>query len=113
MRIVIILLAALWGILSVLAFAVTRKHTRDARFTAAYIVLYPVLAVVLFLNDPVPLWLAVPAAFGFVPWLMAGSHLWRSLKDPAAVREDELMGIPRAYWLWGGAGAIALGILFN
>ncbi len=113
MRLVIVLIAAAWGIASVLAFAKARHRSADARLTAFYILAYPVLAVGLFLNEPVPMWLAVPAVFGFLPWLLAGPHLGRILRDPGAIRADEVMGIPKAYWLWGGAGAFALGLLFS
>jgi hypothetical protein len=113
MRLVVVLIAALWGIVAVLAFAQTSERSSDAKLTAAYIVLWPVLVVILLLNEPVPMWLAVPAVFGFIPWLMAGPHLWAVLKDPAQTRPDEVVGIPRAYWVWGGLGAILLGIVFN
>jgi hypothetical protein len=59
------------------------------------------------------MWIGVPAAFAFIPWLMAGPHLWRILRDPTQIKADEVMGIPRPYWLWGGLGALLLGILFN
>jgi len=113
MRVVIILIAALWGIGAVAAFAKTRDKSPDARLTAAYIVLWPVLAVVLLINEPVPMWVAVPAVFGFIPWLMAGPHLWEINKDPSKTRLDEIIGIPKTYWIWGGLGAVLLGIIFS
>jgi hypothetical protein len=112
-RLVIVLVAALWGICSVLVFATTRNKSPDAKLTAAYILLWPALAVILILNEPVPMWIAVPAMFGFIPWLMAGPHLWSILRDTAVYRPNEVMGIPRAYWTWGGLGAILLGIVFS
>jgi hypothetical protein len=113
MRLVIVAIAALWGIAAVLAFAKTSERSQDAKLTAAYILLWPALAVALLLNEPVPLWLAVPVVFGFIPWLMAGPHLWAVLKDPAATHPDEIVGIPRAYWVWGGVAAVLLGLVFN
>jgi hypothetical protein len=112
-RVAVILIAALWGILAVTAFALGRNRSRDARMSAGYILAYPVLAVILILNDPVPMWLAVPAVFGFIPWLLAGPHLWRITADPSRGRPDEWIGIPKAYWLWGGLGALALGLVFS
>jgi hypothetical protein len=112
-RLLVVFIAALWGIAGVVALVRSRTRDRDARLTAAYILGYPVLAVGVFLSHPVPLWLGVPVVFGFIPWLMAGPHLWRLLADPGAARPDELIGIPRAYWLWGGLGALALGFLFD
>lgn len=113
MRILIVSVAALWGIAAVLAFLRARDKSPDARLTAAYILLYPVLVVVLFLNEPVPLWIGVPAMFGLVPWILAGPHLWKLARDPSAERPDEIMGIPKAYWYWGGIGAILLGLVFS
>jgi len=113
MRLVIITIAALWGIAALIAFTKTSDRSLDAKLTAAYILLWPVLGVILLLSEPVPLWLAVPVVFGFIPWLMAGPHLWAVVKDPAQTRPDEVIGIPRAYWVWGGLGAVLLGIVFN
>ena len=113
MRVAVVIIAALWGIAGVLALAKTQGSPLDARLTAAYILLWPVLAVILLLNDPVPQWLAVPTVFGFIPWLMAGPHLWAVLKDPSQIRPDELIGIPTLYWGWGGLAAIALGVVFG
>jgi len=113
MRLVIILIAALWGVAAVLAFVRTREKSTDGKLTAAYILLWPALVVILLLNEPVPMWIAVPVMFGFIPWLMAGPHLWAILKDREEYRPDEIMGIPKAYWTWGGLGAVLLGILFS
>jgi len=113
MRLVVIAIAALWGIAAVVAFVRTADRSMDARLTAAYIVLWPVLAVALYLSEPVPLWLAVPAVFGFLPWFLAGPHLSAILRDPSQSRPDELIGIPNAYWIWGGIGSVLLGFVFN
>lgn len=113
MRLVIILIAALWGVAAVLAFAWSADRSADAKLTAAYILGWPVLAVILYLNEPVPLWVAVPVMFGFIPWVMAGPHLSSLIADPSRSDPDEIIGIPKPYWIWGGIGAILLGILFN
>ena len=113
MRLVVILVAALWGVAAVLAFARTQYKPLDAKLTAAYILIWPVVGLILVLNEPVPMWIAVPAMFGFIPWLMAGPHLWAILKNTEVYRPDEVMGIPKAYWTWGGLGAILLGIVFS
>jgi hypothetical protein len=112
-RLIVVVIAAFWGIASVVAFFGTRGRPADAKLTAGFIALWPALVVTLILSEPVPMWLAVPTMFGFVPWLMAGPHLWEVLKDSTACRPDELMGIPKDYWKWGGLGAIVLGILFS
>lgn len=113
MRLVIVVLAALWGIGAVLVFAKTQKKSLDAKLTASYILLWPALVVLLLLNEPIPMWIAVPTMFGFIPWLMAGPHLWAILRDAATYRPDEVIGVPKAYWTWGGLGAIVLGIIFS
>lgn len=113
MRLVIILIAALWGVGAIMAFVNTREKTFDAKLTAAFILLWPSLVVALLLNEPVPMIIAVPTMFAFIPWLMAGPHLWKILQDPSQSQPDEIMGIPKTYWAWGGLGAILLGILFN
>jgi hypothetical protein len=113
MRLIIVLIVALWGIASLLAFVRTQGKAPDAKLTAAYVLLWPALVVILLLNEPVPMWIAVPAIFGFIPWLLAGAHLWAILADKAAYRSDEIMGTPKVYWTWGGLGAILLGILLS
>jgi len=113
MRFAIILLAAIWGILAVVAFVLGRNRSLDARLSAAYVLLYPVLAITLILSEPVPLWLAVPVVFGLIPWLLAGPHLWRISADPSRSQADEVIGIPKLYWIWGGLGALALGLVFS
>jgi hypothetical protein len=112
MRILIVTVAALWGIAAVLVFLRAKDKSADAKLTAAYILGYPVLVVALFLNEPVPMWFAVPAMFGLVPWILAGPHLWSLVRDPTAGRPDEIIGIPKAYWYWGGIGSVLLGLLF-
>ena len=113
MRLVLILIVTLWGWAGLWAFAKTTHKSLDAKLTAAYLVAWPAAAIALLLNEPVPLWLSVPVVFGFVPWLMAAPHLWAVLKSPSASRPGELIGIPRAYWIWGGLGSLLLGLMFN
>ncbi len=113
MRLIIIVIAAAWGIGAVWAFALTANRSLDAKLTAAYILCWPALVAILYLNDPVPLWISVPVMFGFIPWFMAGPHLSEILADPARTKPDEIIGIPKDYWFWGGIGAILLGLVFN
>lgn len=113
MRIVLILVAAGWGAFALLCFAAAANKSLDAKLTAIYLIGWPVVAIGLFLNEPVPLWLAVPVAFGFLPWFLSGPHLYTIVRDPASSQPDELIGIPLAYWKWGGIGSILLGILFS
>lgn len=111
MRLVLIVIASLWGSAAVLAFYKAGDKSPDARLTAVYFILWPVIAVAMILAQPVPLWIAVPVVFGFLPWFLSGPHLWAVLKDPSQSRPDEIIGIPRSYWIWGGLGAVLLGLL--
>lgn len=113
MRVALLLIVVLWGLAAVAAFVKARDKSTDARLTATYFLLWPVLAVLLILSAPVPLWIAVPVVFGFIPWFLSGPHLWAILNDPSQSRPDELIGIPKAYWGWGGLGAVLLGLLFG
>lgn len=108
-----ILIVGLWGVAALMALVRTADASLDARLSAAYFLLWPALAVILFLNDPVPLWLGVPVLFGFLPWFLSGPHLWAVLRDPSQTRVDEIIGIPKAYWFWGGISAFLLGLIFN
>jgi hypothetical protein len=113
MRIVLILIVSAWGIVALSSFVMTANKSLDAKLTSAYLLVWPIVAVALFLNEPVPLWLAVPAVFGFLPWFLAGPHLYAILRDPSQSRPDEIIGIPRAYWKWGGIGSVLLGLVFD
>ena len=113
MRLVLIALATLWGIGAVLAFLQTREKTLDAKLTAAYFVGWPALLVLVYLNQPLPLWIGVPVMFGFVPWFLSGPHLWGILQDPSRSKSGEVVGIPIGYWKWGSIGAVLIGIIFN
>ena len=96
-RLIIIVISAAWGIGAVAAFVVTADKSLDAKLTAAYFGLWPALALTLIINQPVPLWLAVPVTFGFIPWFLSGPHLWSIMKAPERSRADELVGIPLGY----------------
>jgi hypothetical protein len=113
MRLVLIAIATLWGIGALFAFLRTRERSLDAKLTAGYLVAWPALLVLVYLNQPLPLWIGLPVMFGFIPWFLAGPHLWEILKDPSRTRRGELVGIPMAYWKWGSIAAVLLGLLFN
>jgi hypothetical protein len=113
MRLVLIAIATLWGAGAVLAFARMQDKTLDAKLTAGYLLVWPVLLVLVYINQPLPLWIAVPVMFGFIPWFLAGPHLWQVLQDPSMSKPDEIIGIPVAYWKWGSISAVILGVLFN
>jgi len=113
MRLLLILILAVWGSGALIATVYTQGKGRDANLTAAYLFSWPVLALVLYFNDPAPLWLVVPASLGLVPWLISGPHLWAVFKDPAASRPGRTIGIPNRFWLWGSLAAFAIGIVLE
>jgi hypothetical protein len=113
MRLVLIALATLWGIGALLAFLQTREKTLDAKLSAAYFVGWPALLVLVYINQPLPLWISLPVMFGFIPWFLSGPHLWGVIKDPGRSRPNELAGIPIGYWKWGSIAAVLMGVLFD
>lgn len=113
MRLLLIVILAVWGSGAVLAVVYTQGKGLDAHLTAAYLLLWPVLALILYFNDPAPLWLVVPATVGLLPWLLSGPHLWAVFKDPARSQPKRTIGIPNRYWLWGSLATVALGILLE
>jgi hypothetical protein len=113
MRLILIAVATLWGIGALFAFLHTRDRTLDAKLTAGYLVAWPALLVLVYINQPLPLWIGLPVMVGFIPWFLAGPHLWDILKDPSRSRPNELVGIPIGYWKWGSIIAVILGLLFN
>ena len=113
MRIVLILIVSAWAIVVLSSFVMTANKSLDAKLTSGYLLAWPVGAVALLLNEPGPIWVAVPTVFAFLPWFLAGPHLYAILRDPSQSRPDEIIGIPRDYWKWGGIGSVLLGLVFN
>ncbi|MFP4062209.1 MAG: hypothetical protein ACLFNA_05780 [Halochromatium sp.] len=111
MRLVLIALAALWTVGALIAFLRTRRKPLDAKLSATYLVVWPALLVLMYINQPVALWFAVPVFFGFIPWFLAGPHLWSILQDPDRIKPGEVAGIPIGYWKWGGLAAVLLGLV--
>jgi len=113
MRLILILLATLWGAGAVLAFALLRERSLDTKLTAAYLILWPALLVLVYISQPAPLWLSFPVMVGFIPWFLSGFHLWQITKDPQRSKPGELIGMPVAVWKWGGLAAVLLGVGFD
>jgi hypothetical protein len=113
MRLILIAIATLWAAGAVIAFVQLREKSLDAKLTAGYLILWPAALVLVYISQPVPLWVSLPVMFGFIPWFLAGPHLWQVLRDPASSKPDELVGIPIAYWKWGSIAAVLLGLLFG
>lgn len=113
MRIVLIALATLWAVGALVAFVYTREKSLDAKLTAGYLVAWPALLVLVYINQPLPLWIGLPVMFGFLPWFLAGPHLWQVVQDPMSSRPNEVIGIPVGYWKWGSIAAVLLGVLLN
>jgi len=113
MRLVLIAIATAWAAGALIAFVRLREKPLDAKLTAGYLILWPAALVMVYISQPVPLWVSLPVMFGFIPWFLAGPHLWAVVKDPSRSRPDEVIGIPIGYWKWGGLAAVLLGIAFD
>jgi hypothetical protein len=113
MTLVLITITTLWGIGALLAFLQTQGKSLDAKLSAAYFIAWPALLVLVYVNQPLPLWVGVPVMFGFVPWFLSGPHLWGILNDSTRSKPGEVVGIPISYWKWGSIGAVLLGVLFD
>lgn len=113
MRLLVILITTLWGAGAVFLVALVAERSQDAKLTATYLWGWPVVAVTLMLNEPVPLWLAAPAVVGFLPWLMAGPHLFALLKGLLPSGPGGMVGIPFLYWGWGAIGSVLLGLFLG
>lgn len=94
-------------------FARAREKTPEALQTTAYIVMYPVVVYFVFRDGPTPAWLAWPVIVAGLPWLVAGIHLNEIVKDPTLVRDNEFVGFPRGFWLWGVALSAVFGAFFG
>jgi len=113
MRLLLILIVAVWGSGAVLAVVYTQGKGLDAHLSAAYLLLWPVAALILYFNDPAPLWLVVPATLGLIPWLLSGPHLWAIFQDPARSQPGRTIGVPNRYWLWSGVAAVVVGLVLE
>lgn len=86
------------------------EKTIDAAQTAVYVVIYPFFVYVIWRAWPVPLWLLLPVVVAGIPWLVAGIHLNEIVKDPTLIRDDQFVGFPYTFWLWGVVLSVALGL---
>ncbi len=94
-------------------FSTAKEKTIDAKQTAAFIIIYPIILNVMMNNIPVELWIAIPVVFAGIPWLFAGIHLSQVADDPSITTDDEFVGLPKKVWGWGGVAAFIMGIAFN
>lgn len=94
-------------------FARIREKSADAIQTTAYIVGYPICVLLFSEYKPIEPALAVPLVMAGWPWLLAGVHLNDIIKDPTAIKQDELVGFPKKLWIWGAVISVAIGAIFG
>jgi len=104
------LIALIYGLYQ---FIRAQTKTRDAVQTTAYIVLYPIVVYLLWRTGPVPAWVAAPVVMAGLPWIVAGIHLNEIVKDPAIAKDNEFVGFPYGFWIWGGVLAVIVGLIMG
>lgn len=108
--VLLFLIALVYGLYQ---FARAAEKSRDAVQTTVYIILYPVVAYLLWHWRPMPAWVVAPVVMAGIPWLVAGIHLNEIVKDPSLAKEHEIVGFPRGFWIWGMALAVIIGLLMD
>ena len=101
------IIAALWN------FVKAKERSTDAKQTAAYIIGYPVAVVLALEEKPLPMVAATLLVMAGLPWLLAGIHLGKVLKDPSQSKPGEFIGLPATFWLWGIGLSVAIPIVFG
>jgi hypothetical protein len=96
---------ALWG------FFRANETSIDAKQTAAYIVGYPFAFVLALEEKPLPFFVATLLVMAGLPWLMAGLHLSKILKDPSASKPGTFVGLPANLWWWGVGLSLAIPVV--
>jgi hypothetical protein len=94
-------------------FARTRERSRAAVQATVYIVAYPLVVLVAWLAWPLPAWITAPLALAGLPWIVSGIYLNEIVKDPTVARDDQFVGFPYGFWIWGGAVAVLVGYLID
>jgi len=107
---VLVLASLVYGVYQ---FVRAEKKTPEAMQTTAYIVLYPVVVYMMWRTGYGPPWLVAPVATAGIPWIVAGIHLNEIVKDPTLVRDNEFVGFPFGFWIWGGLLSLAAGLLID
>lgn len=96
---------ALWG------FVRAKERSTDAMQTAAYIVAYPIAVLVALEAKPLPAVAATVLVMAGIPWLMAGVHLAKILKDPSQSTPGTFAGLPAKLWVWGIVLSVGVGLI--
>ncbi|NKN31725.1 hypothetical protein [Marichromatium bheemlicum] len=112
MRLIIIAIVAGWALVALALAWRVRAHDVEARVSAAYFVLWPMAAVSLLLQAPVPGVIALPMTLGFLPWFLAGPHLWGRLRRGVPAAPATFIGLSHRVWGWGILLSMLLGLFF-
>jgi hypothetical protein len=107
----LLLLFAFWAVAGLWAYLKTKDKSKDATQTALYLLFYPAVVTFVVASKPVPAFVASPLVLAGVPWLLAGIHLSKVIKNPAATKPGEFIGLPVKFWLWGLAISVAIPLL--
>ena len=49
----------------------------------------------------------------FLPWIVAGIHLNEIVKDPDIAKDNEFVGFPYGFWIWGGVLSVIVGVIID
>jgi len=109
----IILFFVAWIVAALWNFARTKETSADAKQTAAYIVGYPIVVVLALEERPFPMIAATILIMAGLPWLLAGIHLSKVLKEPSTSKPGEFIGLPAKFWLWGIGLSAAIPLVFG
>lgn len=94
-------------------FARAEEKSRAAIQATVYIIAYPAMALAAWLAGPLPAWITAPLVLAGLPWIVAGVYLNEIVKDPSIAREDQFVGFPYGFWIWGGVLAVLIGYLME
>lgn len=109
----IILFFVAWIVAALWKFARAKETSTDAKQTAAYIVCYPIVAVLALEERPLPMVAATILVMAGLPWLLAGIHLGKALNAPSASKPREFIGLPAKLWLLGIGLSVAIPLVFG
>lgn len=100
-----------WIIVALWSFVRARERSTDATQTAAYIISYPVAVLGALEAKPLPMVMATVLVMAGIPWLMAGLHLAKILKDPSQSKPGTFAGLPGKLWGWGIVLSVGVGLI--
>lgn len=107
----LLLLSAL--VYALYQFAQAEEKSRAAIQATVYIIAYPAVALAAWAAGPLPAWITAPLVLAGLPWIVAGIYLNEIVNDPSIVRENQFVGFPYRFWVWGGVLAVLIGYFMD